>query len=95
MRENGTADYARLALGSAIAVIALFLLLFLPVWAQRSGLQLEASSEGWETIFREPFGSELGEGWTVVDASDGDGEGYVWGTDPFTYTSPSYSAWSG
>jgi len=95
MRENGTADYARLALGSAIAVIALFLLLFLPAWAQRSGLQLEASSEGWETIFREPFGSELGEGWTVVDASDGDGEGYVWGTDPFTYTSPSYSAWSG
>ena len=79
-------------LGLALVVVAAVLLS--PVWAQHPGVWGTAASDGRETVFSETFSSELGAGWTAVDASDADGGSYTWGTDPFTATSPAYSAWS-
>ncbi len=92
MTENQArrARWAACALGMGLVVTTV--VLFFPPRAHRSRVMGAAPSDDWQTVFSETFSSELGEGWTVVDASDA-GDGYVWGTDPFTFTSPSHSAW--
>ena len=62
--------------------------------AQIPRLVGEAYAGSWETVFSEPFDSELGPGWTAVDASDAGEGNYTWGTTSYTFTSPAYSAWS-
>jgi hypothetical protein len=94
MRQNKAGGVAWLALALGIAMVVVTLLWLFPAWAQYPGVGEMTSSDDWETVFSETFSSELGVGWTAVDASDADGGNYAWGTDTFTFTSPSYSAWS-
>jgi hypothetical protein len=94
MRRNKARGVAWLTFALGIAVVMITFLLLFPAWAQHSGMTGASPSDDPETVFTETFSSELGTGWTVVDASDADGGNYTWGTDSFTFTSPSYSAWS-
>ncbi len=93
MRNEGTAWVARRA--RALGLIPAVLLFALLLGRGDASHLVGAASDGnWETRFIETFDGELGPRWTAVDASDGDSADVTWGTSPYTYTSPEYSAWS-
>ncbi len=93
MTREGAEPVARTARAlGLIGVIVAFAL----VLGRGHASHVTGSAPGgnWETVLVETFDGELGPGWTAVDASDGESGNVTWGTSPYTYTSPEYSAWS-